>query len=464
MREHFDFYGYTSPTAGKYYLAGVEYFYGEDFRSVKRYKEYKDVGFNILLLQHENSYSGEDFETSACNKCMTNGYAAGLDRIIVSDSRLKDLCEEKVLVGENGKFKTEEEFLQYLDDCTKPYRDRPGFFGVQLFDEPPYWMFESYGKVYRGLKKILPNIFLQCNLLNYINPTLLCKDTSDRRKALTWYFNEFLDKSGTDYLMTDEYPFHKDYRISEFSLPVYQVMAEVCKARGVEFRMVLQSTSSAHFILNKEGTIEGGVNYRRLLEKDMYWQMNLAMGFGCREYSYYTYFTKVRFNVRPDDLYLDGVDGSAFITRDGSRTKLYYYTKRIIKEVKAFESVLLKYTYDNSYLFFEEGKGAQDFNQTSMAIMDGGKCPIDVKVSEGVVLVTRQCSASGCLYMVENIGNLKDTFAEDYQKMRAKISLGKDVKDVKFYKKGKEISRKLKEGDFTERLDVGEAIFIEVNE
>ena len=56
----------------------------------------------------------------------------------------------------------------------------------------------------------------------------------------------------------------------------------------------------------------------------------------------------------------------------------------------------------------------------------------------------------------------KDTFAEDYQKMRVKISLGKDALNVKLYKKGKEISRKMKDGVFTERLDVGEAIFIEV--
>ena len=90
MRKQFDFYAYTSNTAGKYYIGGVEYFYGEDFRSARRYKEYKDTGFNMLLLQHENSYSGEKFEGSACHKCMTEAYKAGLDRIIVSDTRLKN--------------------------------------------------------------------------------------------------------------------------------------------------------------------------------------------------------------------------------------------------------------------------------------------------------------------------------------------------------------------------------------
>ena len=50
MREHFDFYGYNAPTWGRYYHDGQTYFLGEDFRSVKRYKEYKNIGFNMCLL------------------------------------------------------------------------------------------------------------------------------------------------------------------------------------------------------------------------------------------------------------------------------------------------------------------------------------------------------------------------------------------------------------------------------
>ena len=51
MRKHFDFYGYNAPTCGKYYMDDEVYTLGEDFRSVKRYKEYKNIGFNICLLQ-----------------------------------------------------------------------------------------------------------------------------------------------------------------------------------------------------------------------------------------------------------------------------------------------------------------------------------------------------------------------------------------------------------------------------
>ena len=124
MRKHFDFYGYNNPTSGKYYMDEVEtYTLGEDFRTAKRFREYKAVGFNIALLQHENSYNGEDFEKSNCKKCMDAAYKAGIDKILVSDGRIKDLCKEEVLVGENGKFQTEKELEDFICFCTEPYRN-----------------------------------------------------------------------------------------------------------------------------------------------------------------------------------------------------------------------------------------------------------------------------------------------------------------------------------------------------
>ena len=462
MRKHFDFYGYCPPTDGKYYIGNDEYFYGEDYRTVKRYKEYKNVGFNILLLQHENSYSGEEFEGSNCQRCMIEAYKAGLDKIIVSDTRLKDLCVEKELIGANGRFATKEDLLQYIDDCTKPYREQPGFYGVQLFDEPKYWQLQSYGQVCCAIQKLDPQMKMQCNLLNLVNPAWLAENEADHKKAYEEYLNRFLDVAGIDYLMTDEYPFHKNYKISQYSIPVYQVLAKVCRERKVEFRMVLQSFSGVHFISTKDGRIEGDFNWRRMTEPDMYWQMNLAMGFGCREYSFFTYFTKSAIRIKSNDIYTCGVDGAQFINQDGSRTKLYNYTKRIIAEVKRFETVLLKYQYENSYFCFEEGKNAEDFNQTKMVNLSD-ECPIDIKISKGVALVTKSRSNNATLYMIENIGNVKDEF-DGQPKMKLKIHLDNDAKNFRLYKKGVQVSRKMQNGTFQETLGCGHAIFIEIDD
>ena len=186
MRKHFDFYGYNSPWSGRFHVDNETYFLGEDFRSVKRYKEYQNVGFNILLLQHENTYKGEEFSTSNCKKCMDTAFKAGINRIIVSDSRLKDLCEKEVLIGQDGAFKDETQLIDYIKDCTAPYANHPAFYGVQLFDEPQVWKLKSYAQVYKAFKKAYPDKTAQSNLLNLcapkflsLNPTVPEKDYED---------------------------------------------------------------------------------------------------------------------------------------------------------------------------------------------------------------------------------------------------------------------------------------------
>lgn len=451
MRTEFNFYGYCSPTNGKYYIDGNEYSMGEDFRNVKRYKEYKNVGFTILLLQAENSYNGEDFETSACNLCMTEAVKAGIDKIIVSDQRLKDLCAEKELVGESGRFKSQTELMEYLDFCTKPYRDKQGFYGVQLLDEPSWEKLKAYGQVIKGLKKLLPNIYLQSNLLNMVEPKRLAENETNTFVAYDKYLNLFLDESGSNSLMYDDYPFRRDYIICGYSIRNYQQCAEICKNRGVEFYTVLQSFS---WVSN------GRLVMRRITEPDMRWQSNMAMGFGVRDFAFFTYFTKPRVRLK-DAFNTDGIDGTAFINRDGSRTKLYYYAKKIIAEMKAFAPVMLKYDYQNSYILCEKGKSPEDFEQTKYAILNED-CPISVQPNEGVTLVTEHRGKDGksVLYMVENIGNIKHELYGG-KPQRVRISLGEGAV-VKIYHRGKQIDKKINNGSFTQVLRVGDAIFIEM--
>lgn len=456
MRENFNFYGYCSPTSGKYYIDGNPYFMGEDYRNEKRYKEYKDVGFNILLLQHENSYSGEDFETSACNLCMTEALKAGLDKIIVSDTRLKALCEEKELIGDNGKFKSEDEFIKYLDFCTAPYRDKKGFYGIQLYDEPPFKFFKSYGKVVRGLKKILPNAFLQCNLLNLVERERLGDGTEPETvsnfELYERYLTTFLEESGMDSVMYDDYPFRRDYLICGNSLPNYQIGAKVAKKKGVEFHTVLQSFS---------WVTSGRLVMRRITESDMRWQANMCMGFGVKEYAFFTYFTKPHMRLL-GGVSGDGIDGTAFINRDGTRTKLYGYAKKIMAEMKEFAPVILKYDYNNDWIFCEKGKTHKDFEQTAFAYVHHG-CPLGVKVDKGVALVTEMKAKDdkSCLYMVENIGNIKDEFFNGAKAQNIKIGLNYDSK-LKVYKRGKEVDIKIKNGTLNFALKVGDAVFIEI--
>ncbi len=465
MREHFDFYGYNSPTAGIFYIGEVPYTYGEDYRNVKRYKEYQNVGFNILLLQHENSYEGEDFETSACNKCMTEAVKAGIDKIIVSDRRLKKLCIEENLLGEGGRFASQEEFYAYLDFCTAPYRNKAGFFGVQLFDEPKGSQLHSYGLVYRGLKTLFPDMYLQCNLFPMTGIDFLSVCATDSFSAYEEYLNTFAEESGTDSITFDEYPFLREYVLGVNSLRTYQIAAKVCKERGLELRAVMQTFS----FFSRDHLI-----HRRVTERDVYWLMNLALGFGCKEFSFYTYFTKVNAVQIEGEKFdkegcvpihltgypvVDGIDGCSMVNRDGSRTRLYYAVKKIIGEFKAFEPIILDYKFHESYVAFEKGKTAEDFTQTKTAICNEN-CPISVQPSHGVVLINEMRKEGATMFMVENISNVKEELFEK-RVMRVKIDLKAFADGAKFYFKGKEKALAVKDGVIRLQLHCGDALFIE---
>ncbi len=455
MRKQFDFYGYNSPTDGVYEIDGVKYYTGEDFRNVKRYKQYKDVGFNILLLQHCNSYNGEKFEGSALEKCMTQAVKAGIDKIIVSDMRLKSITEEKILLGENGRFKSEEELLDYLDYCTKPYRDKKGFFGVQLYDEPHGKMLENYGIIIKGMKKLFPDMYLQCNLLPLAGKEWLADECNDSFEAYEKYLNKYLDCSDNDNITFDEYPFRRHYKIGGYTLRTYQTVSKICRDRKKEMRAVLQSFS----FINNNNLI-----HRPITEPDMYWQTNMAMGFGVREFSFFTYMPKAMMTLRKEgekSYCTESFDCANFTARDGTPTKLYYYTKRIIKEMQAFAPVILKYDYQDCYFTLEKSKNYADFTQTEFAEVTNDS-PLNTSVSYGVGLITKLTNANSTLYMIENLGNIKDEF-EGKKPARFSIDLNSErqAKDIKFYYRGKEKKITAKNGKINLALKCGDAIFIE---
>ncbi len=455
MRQQFSFYGYNSPTDGMYQIDGVQYFAGEDFRSCKRYKEYKDVGFNILLLQHKNSYNGEEFKGSYCEKCMAEAVKAGIDKIIVSDNRLKEITKEEILIGENGRFKNEDKFLSYLDACTKPYRDVPGFYGVQLYDEPHGKYLKNYGTIIKGMKKLFPDMYLQCNLLPLAGKEWLADEANDDFEAYETYVNKYLDYSDSDNVLFDEYPFRRNYAIGAYTLRTYQTVAKICRDRKKEMRAVLQSFS---FVNN------GNLIHRPIIEADMYWQTNMAMGFGVREFSFFTYMPKPIFKLKDaNGAYLsESFDCATFLGRDGGRNKLYYYTKRIIKEMQKFAPIALQYTFEDCYFVLEEGKGYADFTQTKFAEVTK-ECPLKTSISYGVGLVTKAQNGNNTLYMVQNLGNVKDEI-DGRAPARVTVDLETELpaKDIKFYYRGKEKTIAVKDGKINLALKCGDAIFIEM--
>lgn len=460
------FYCYNCPTSGYFTINGYKYFYGEDFRTAERYAEYVECGFNMVQARGENSYKGEEWEGSNCQLVFKEALKGGCTRILVTDGRFDHwIRDERDLVGEGKMFATEAELDKAVAECVAPYATQEGFYGIQLFDEPLYDQFPAYGQIMRSIKRILPDAYVQSNLLPMTAPEKLLvpqkgysEDVATDKIATETlavsdiykrYVGDFQEITQADNIHFDEYPFRREYIISGNTLPNYQLVARMCKERNIDFRAVLQSF--AH-IWN------GNYQNRRMTESDMYWQTNLAMGFGVREYSFYTYMAK------PDFKYKDGpfgeMDGAAFINLDGSRTKLYEYTKRIISEMKKLSVVLRNYRYESSHIVTESGKTCKDFDWTKFLYEDEPS-PIPVSVDKGVALITRQTNGENELYMLENLGNVRDELFDGIPPMRLSVRLPEGEK--KFYFRGEQIQATPNaEGEYTFALKVGDAIFVEI--
>ena len=463
------FYCYSCPGEGYHNINGYKYFYGEDYRNAKRYKEYVDCGFNMVQARGPQSYSGEDWETSNCKRVFTEALKGGCKRILVTDGRFDHWVRDlRDIVGEGKMFATEEELDKAVAECVAPYSKEEGFYGIQLFDEPLYDQFPAYGQLMRSIKRVLPGVYVQSNLLPMTAPVKLlvphdefhedvatdkiATESLAMREIYEKYVGDFQEITGADNIHFDEYPFRREYIISGNTLPNYQLVAKMCRERGIDFRVVLQSFAHVW---------NGNYQNRRMTESDMYWQTNLAMGFGVREYSFYTYWAK------PDFKYKDGergafleMDGASFINLDGSRSALYFYTKRIISEMKKFLKVGRKYSYQSSHVVTQKDKTCKDYDWTKYLYEDEPS-PVPVSVDKGVSLITRQTNGADELYMFENIGNVRDELFDNAPPMQMTISLPDGKKN--FYFRGKKTEMQPNaDGTYTLSLKVGDAVFVEI--
>lgn len=472
-RKEYTFYCYNCPDVGEYHYNEYTYTFGEDMRSVKRYKEYLDCGFNVVQARggHDkgSEYKGY-WEGSGCQKVFENYTKAGGKKIWVTDRQLDTwIVKDKDVLGEGKRFATEAELDAAVKACMEPYCHRKGFYGVQLLDEPQYKDFPAYGQIARAIKRVYPTAEIQANLLplgapiellipnvevDESDPTLKFVKTvvnpNDKFEEYEKYVNDFVTLTGLDYVLFDEYPFRREYIISGNTLPNYQLVGRICQKRNLEFRVVLQSFAQVW---------SGNMQQRYMTESDMYWQINLALGFGVKEFSFYTYLAKCVFDYKTG---FGELDGAAFINLDGSKTALYHYTKRIIAEMKKFSKVALPYRYQNSYIITEKDKSKDDYDWTRY-VYENETYPLAVEVQGGVGLITKQLHENGKdqLYMVENISNVKDELFDGVGPMQVRVELPKGKKN--FYFRGKTIRVKMDaDGKYLLSLKVGDAVFVEI--
>ena len=451
--EQFDLYAYTGPRDNIYTLDGEVIVEGNEdvsFQTVEKYKEYADCGFNILLLQADDMYRGEAYETSHIKKLLDTAQEAGL-KVIMFDNRLHNLSmQTNEIVGEGKQYATQEDLNAYVAECMKDYAKHPAFYGLQFKDEPTYMMLSAMGATYKAVKANYPDCFVQCNLFP-LNPKNYAKYQMGATEktvntAYKWYLEEFLAQSGANYIMFDSYPICTDggnSYIGTSHLKTLQIAAEICKEKKVELYAVAQSCSYSNAGIQKT---------RACTEADMYWQTNLFMGMGVKQVSYFTYQRK-RTNTTTGE-YFD--DGTSFLTTSGETTELYDWMKNIHSEMQALAPVILNYDYQGLATYV--GAPAP----CSMAFLGNVTDSEFVKVSEvttseeSVLFISELYDQDKDLYGYM-ILNLADPSVK--ANLTAEIKF-KDCTWSSVYNKGVHSQKKLDNGVYKVSLAAGQAVFV----
>ena len=445
------------------------------------FRDYKDCGFNVIMLTGDNRYNGEGWANSRTKKCFDLAKKVGIKEVIFDDFRLFDLSyykEPLIGNGEKSKFKSRDELDAYVKDCLSEYIDEELFAGLRLGDEPLYDSLDAYGEVYRSIKRVAKqlgkdNIYLQINMIPMFADSFhMCCPKKD--KTLTESYAHYLDcvfkATGADRLSVDNYPFRTNQLGGYFLEGYYkcfQIIREKCNEYGAEMSFVLQSFEWCH-----KTKPWGRAGFRRIASlNEMMLQLNSALGFGTRDLSFYTYLTQ---NIPEEDMWRSE-DGSSFVTNAAEKTAIYYYGQAAISYAQKLSDTLFSYDYIGSNLRFSHRKEKYKSSYLSCGeyVMADGTKPTyeefdnsfaskvvkNVEFNNDILLSTEFIGKDGTsLCMFENV--IDHIFQDDIRPMKITVDFGKDYKKAKYFDGNGFVEASLSDGRFSFHLSMGEALWI----
>ena len=485
--KQFDFYGYSALIDG-WNIDGVSYDVEEDYLSVERIKEYKDAGMTIYFPQSAAAVSesvASDFENSAAKRALDYSLEAGIDKVILCDYRIQSLTkanfgaeaqikemvangtiyenENYGLIGEGKRFATEADLDAFVEECLSLYIDHEAFYGIMLGDEPFFYHSKSYGQMYRSIKRVSEKlgkaVYIQYNL----NPIGIAngKDTRSWRcppledtegmsetelmiAAYDAYLRLFMDETGAEYLQFDHYPLYSAEKVMEIYFVGLQIAAQVAKDYGVDFYFVTQTFNMT----------DGATVRRTLSEADMYWLNNMLLGFGIKQISYFTYFTKADNNAEHFK------DGQSFLTWEGEKTDIYYWMQKIMEEEQKFAPTILNFDYVTSQAYRSQNT-VFGFAHVMYKLDTPAFAKVtNVDVNKEVAIVTElyDDEKGNYMYMFQNVVDPMKKGSKAFQTITA--TFAKEYKYAAVYVKGERTLVALDNGTLTMKHKPGEATYV----
>ncbi len=427
---------------------------GGDTEALAKLQEYKDAGLTIYMPQVSAIYlNNEHWETSNAKRVLDLAEKVGL-KVILLDNWIFSLTTRTTsLLGDT--YATIDDLASAVKERMAVYAEHPAFYGVMLDDEPSVTQATAFGEMYRAIKMAYPETYVQFNLLgmtknlgsNYVvglaNPGSGTNLTEAQRESYyRQYLTTFLDAMGADHLQYAFYPMFEGF-IYETPLAGLQIAAELCKSRGIDLEIVIQT-----FSLDS-----GGNTYRAVNEKDLYWLNNIIFSYGVKHIYYFTYWGKVE----------DNDNGNySFVNRDGEKTAVYYSMQKIMNEMKKLAPVIMQYDYNASAMHIgtlSSSENCDHFYGLDNATFN----KLSVSVDYGPALVTElKNQENGYMYAITNVADPDCTCSGAVTNQKVTLTFNSSVSKITVYTNGVSKVVNLTGTTYSVNLSAGQAVYIVV--
>ena len=468
--------GYVNPTNGDYTIDGTLLNDGTDYRTVDRFVEYKEAGLNVAFARYDSAFpfdaTAEDWLDSDTKLFCDKAYAAGIDKILITDEYFNELVRytSGKLVGDGAgyRYATQEEMDADVASRLAIYKDTPGFYGIIMLDEPRWKVLENYGMVHRSIARIMPDIFIYNNL-NYCHKDQSAisslyidleawKAENGRdptiEEAYTEYLDTFFKNTGAKNLSIDIYPFEDE---AQERLSIYfsnaQILQKMCEKYGAEMSFTGQAICYV-----RNGTFAGRITTKN----DLWLQMNTMLGFGAKSFQYYTYFPDPRITS-------SGTSIGSFIDRKGDKTSVYYDAKSVNEGVRKFDNVLLHYDFKGAKFYLnnviQNGSGSAYLGTSALPFDNTHEHSLltNVTVNNDVVLTTELKDETNDLYMYMLMNPIDSLYSETGKMHYTEITVSAEFSGydwVAEFDCGELTYVKLNNGKYTKTLSSGYAVYL----
>lgn len=424
--EIFAFYG---PSDGKY-QNGKPMGDGTDFRIKERYQEYKDCGFDVLLLENEATYNGEPFETSKIKEIMDICAEIGL-KVIVLDRRIYDLAvfgyQNKTIDGIT--INTQDDLVKLISLYIKDYSKHPAFMGVYITDEPPAELLDGVSSIIGALKTAKPDCYVH-----------ICNTSSG---ALYRKNDEYIKRDKWGEITCDIYLFEyyetlKNPKLERTFFLWMEKIKRLTQKHGIGFSMVsLQCFGGGEY----NGCT--AIGWRPVDIYDMRYQAYASMMFYPTHLVWFHYWAS-RYTA-------PGLNTCSIMDEYG-RKRLYNEAKEINAEIKSLTKVMNHFDYRGVNVVYDKKSNPYYFlNERNYVFAD-----MSVEKIKGAAVISEgrdeknQLSGFTVLNSTPPDKRKSATITFDF----------KNSDEIVVYKRGVPVTVRLKDGKYKIKLPCGEGVFI----